>query len=114
MSDNKTERMGQCGGHDRRQPGAATTGRRHSDGAPERIDEVLLRLVNQVREHKGKPTLATITRDLRLQGDLGFNSLDLAEFTVRIEERFGVDVFADGLVHTVGEIEVKISRAKGK
>lgn len=71
----------------------------------------LLTIFNQVRENKGLPAIAAYDRALRLREDIGFESLDLAELTVRIEEKFSVDVFADGLVHTAGEIEDKIVRA---
>lgn len=73
----------------------------------------LLTVFNQVRENKRLPAIAELTADLRLREDLDFESLDLAELTVRIEEKFGVDVFADGLVHTVGEIQAIIARGKG-
>lgn len=74
-------------------------------------NQVLRTLINEVRANKQQPALAALSPALRLHGDLGFESLDLAELTVRIEEKFGVDVFADGLVHTVGEIEGKIMKA---
>lgn len=73
----------------------------------------LHRIINEVRTNKQLEPIAVLTPVLRLHADIGFESLDLAELTVRIEERFGVDVFADGLVHTVGEIQEKITRAKG-
>ena len=70
-------------------------------------------LINEVRANKQQPPVTQITPASRLREDLDFASLDLAELTVRIEERFGVDVFADGLVQTVGEIQDKIAKAKG-
>lgn len=70
----------------------------------------LLSIINQVRENKGQLPVGELPPDSRLREDIGFKSLDLAEFTVRIEEKFGVDVFADGLVNTVGEIQDRISR----
>ena len=70
-------------------------------------DELLL-IVNQVRDHKHQEPIVAYDPDMRIREDLGFSSLDLAELTVRIEEKFGVDVFADGLVGTVGEILAKI------
>lgn len=73
----------------------------------------LLEIVNQVRANKTLPLLSSIHPTDRLREDIGLESLDLAELTVRLEEGFGVDVFADGLVNTVGEIEGKIARAKG-
>lgn len=47
----------------------------------------------------------------RLREDLELDSLDLAELTVRIEAWSGTDVFADGLVLTVGEILSKLENA---
>jgi acyl carrier protein len=68
----------------------------------------LLALVNELRQNKQHPPLERMEASDRLREDLGFESLDLAELTVRIEERFGVDVFEDGLVNTVGEIAGKL------
>ena len=68
----------------------------------------LLSVINQVRANKRQAPFAELRPEARLREDVGFESLDLAELTVRIEEKFSVDVFADGLVHTVGEIEAKI------
>jgi acyl carrier protein len=68
----------------------------------------LLKIVNTVREHKGQPPLMELCVEMKLREDLGFESLDLAELTVRVEDAFGVDVFADGLVFTVGEIAERL------
>lgn len=40
--------------------------------------------------------------------NLGLDSLDLAELTVRIEAEYDVDIFEDGVVTTIGEILAKI------
>jgi acyl carrier protein len=74
--------------------------------------QALLDIVNTVRENKGVAPLATLTPEMRLREDLGFDSLDLAELTARLDQRFKVDVFADGLVHTVGEIAERLRREK--
>jgi acyl carrier protein len=71
----------------------------------------LLAVVNEVRTNKGQPSVEALASSLRWREDLGFESLDLAELTVRIEEKFGVDVFADGIVTTVGEVVRKIEKA---
>ncbi|MBI2814387.1 MAG: acyl carrier protein [Opitutae bacterium] len=73
--------------------------------------QILEALINEVRSNKRQPPITNLTAMLRLREDLDFASLDLAELTVRIEEKFGVDVFADGLVHTVGEIAAKLEKA---
>lgn len=71
------------------------------------IDAIHL-IVNIIRENKGDAPIAGLTASTRLRMDLGFDSLDLAELTVRIEKETGIDVFADGFVNTVGEILEKI------
>jgi len=79
-----------------------------------RLDSVepeLKRFANMVRQHKRQAPIQELEASTRLREDLGFNSLDLAEFTVRIEERFGVDVFADGIVTTFGEVRDKVARS---
>ena len=45
-----------------------------------------------------------------LRNDIGLDSLDLAELTVIIEEEYGVDIFEDGFVETVGDVIKKISK----
>ena len=72
------------------------------------IMDELLKILNTVRENKGLSALAEVRPEMRLREDVEFESLDLAELTVRIEEKFDVDVFADGFVFTVGEIEEKL------
>ena len=72
----------------------------------------LLSIINEVRASKGDRPIEAITPVLRWREDLGFVSLDLAELTVRVEERFGIDIFSDGLVATVGEVVSKIDGAR--
>ncbi len=69
-----------------------------------------LEIVNTVRRNKQQPPVGDIRAEDHLRRDLGFDSLDLAELTVRLEERFGVDVFADGLVHTVAEVRGRLGQ----
>ena len=71
----------------------------------------ILAVVNEVRENKLLPPLSQLAASDRLREDLGFNSLDLAELSVRIEERFGKDVFAEEIVTNVGEICAKLGTA---
>ena len=71
--------------------------------------EKLLEIINTILENKGKQRVQDISATTDLRKDLGFDSLDLAELTVRIEAEFDVDVFVDEVVFTIGDIVKKIS-----
>lgn len=68
------------------------------------MEKLLLEAINQILAKKGKPLLENLNKDLNLQIDLEFDSFDLAELTVRIEDKTGIDIFARRIVRTVGEI----------
>ena len=68
----------------------------------------LLNIINTVLLNRGKNEIKSILPTDNLRDDLGFDSLDLAELTVRIEAEYDIDIFADGLINTVGEIEKKL------
>lgn len=61
-----------------------------------------------VLKNRGKKEITEITETSSLRNDIGFDSLDLAELTVRIEAEYDVDIFEDGVVTTVGEILQKL------
>lgn len=71
--------------------------------------EKLTSIINTVLENRGKKKIENIAEESHLRNDIGFDSLDLAELTVRIEAGFDVDIFEDGIVNTVGEILKKIN-----
>ncbi|HOJ04252.1 MAG TPA: acyl carrier protein [Bacteroidota bacterium] len=64
----------------------------------------LLELVNTIRSKRGLVHLNALTDEMKLRGDIGFDSLDLAEFVVKVERQYGVDVFALGVLETIGEV----------
>ena len=70
--------------------------------------EQLHKSINDVLNDGGRPPIPSLTREMNLRNDLGLDSLELAVLTVKLEAEFGVDVFADGLVSTVGEVEDKL------
>ena len=70
--------------------------------------EQLLKIVNTILENRGRATVSSLTPETLLRDDLGFDSLDLAELTVKVEAEFDVDIFEDGLITTIGEILDKI------
>ncbi len=72
----------------------------------------LYAIIEQVMAEAGRAPASELTPATTLRKQLGFDSLELAVLTVRIEAEFGVDVFADGLVDTIGELQAKLD-AKG-
>jgi acyl carrier protein len=72
------------------------------------MTDLLLKIINKMKKNKGEKPIETISEGLNLRNDIGFDSFDLAELTVRIEKETGIDVFEDGIVTTVGEILQKI------
>jgi len=68
----------------------------------------LLELINVVKENSGQEPIKQISDEMNLQDDIGFSSFELAELTVRIESVFGIDVFEDEIVYTIGEIRNKL------
>ncbi|UCH15068.1 MAG: acyl carrier protein [Bacteroidales bacterium] len=76
------------------------------------MDKRLLTIINTVLLNRGKKQVKKIKSKTNLRNDIGFDSLDLAELTVRIEAEFDIDIFEDGIVNTVGEIISKIDSKK--
>jgi acyl carrier protein len=73
-----------------------------------KLMDKLLEIINIIKDNKDEKKLTNLTEEMNLREDIGFDSLDLAELTVRIEKEFDVDVFEDGLVNTIKEIIEKI------
>ncbi len=73
------------------------------------IDKLLI-IVNTVRENKGLQPIPDLRPEQDLRTDLSFDSLDLAELTVRVEKEFGIDIFADSFVLTVSDILKKLQK----
>ena len=71
------------------------------------IRNEIYELIAKILQKKGK-TLENFDDKMRLREDLRMDSLDLAELTVRIEDKFGVDIFEDGMVYTVEDIIKKL------
>ena len=65
-------------------------------------------LISEVQSEAGRTPRSSISASTQLRDDLGFDSLELALLCVKIEAQFGVDVFACGIINTVGEIREQI------
>lgn len=70
----------------------------------------LLEIINTVKNNNNQTLMENLTDDMHLQDDIGFSSLELAELTVRIESEFGIDVYENEIVFTIGEIRSKLNQ----
>ena len=71
-------------------------------------EDKVLEIINTVLENRAEEKLTSLSCEMHLRNDIGFDSLDLAELTVRIEAEYDIDIFEDGIVNTVGEILKKL------
>jgi len=72
------------------------------------MQQKLMDILNSVLRKKEMKELKSINKEIKLRDDLNFDSLELAELTVKIEDEFGIDIFSDGLVYTIGDILNKL------
>lgn len=73
-----------------------------------KMQKRILEIMNTVLANRAKEKLTSLTPEMHLRNDIGFDSLDLAELTVRIEAEYDIDIFEDGIVNTAGEIFKKL------
>jgi len=67
-------------------------------------EKVVLEAINKILEKKGKKLLSELDANISLRNDLEFDSLDLAELTVRIENETGIDIFEKGIIDKISEV----------
>lgn len=73
--------------------------------------ETLKQIINEILEKKDEESpVEKISESTSLTEDLGLDSLDLAEMTVRLEDKYGVDVFEDDIVDSVNEVLEKLEQ----
>ena len=68
------------------------------------IKNKLLAIINDILDSQGLEIKKTLNKNTKLREDLGFDSLDLAELTVKIESEFDIDIFENEIINTVEEI----------
>lgn len=66
--------------------------------------KVIKIIKNIILENDIESSVDEINDSTLLTNDLGLDSMDLALLTVEIESEFGIDIFENGLISTVGEI----------
>lgn len=73
-------------------------------------EEDLLKIINDILEDEGEELRSSLDPNLDLRDDLGFDSITLAQLTVKIESLYNVDIFEDGLIRNIQEIYDKVNR----
>lgn len=64
----------------------------------------LLECINEINLIKSETEIENIELSTSLRKDLGFDSIDLATLTAKIEDKYNVDIFENGIIDTVEEI----------
>tara|TARA_B100001113_G_scaffold307747_1_gene269564 strand:+ start:598 stop:831 length:234 start_codon:yes stop_codon:yes gene_type:complete len=67
----------------------------------EKIIELIL---NIMKENNIKISNVQINESTLLTNDLGLDSFNLAQLTVEIESEFGIDIFENEVISSVGDI----------
>lgn len=71
--------------------------------------ESLKSIINDILQEKDDAsTVNSLDDSMSLTNDLGLDSLDLAEMTVRLEDEYGIDVFEEDVVDEIGEVLEKL------
>jgi acyl carrier protein len=66
--------------------------------------KVIELIKNLILENNIEVSTEEINDSTSLTNDLGLDSFSLAQLTVEIESEFGVDIFEEGVISTVGDI----------
>ena len=67
-------------------------------------EKVIEIIKNLIIENEIEVSNEEINDSTSLTNDLGLDSFNLAQLTVEIESEFGVDIFENGVISTVGDI----------
>jgi acyl carrier protein len=69
---------------------------------------MLLDIINTVLLNNELFPIDELDPTLRFREDLELDSIMLAELTVRIEDKFEIDVFENGMIFTIGDVLNKL------
>lgn len=70
--------------------------------------KTIKKIISKIQQENNVNVSENIDQDSNLFSDLGLDSFMLAQLTVEIEEKFGVDIFEDSIVTSVSEILNKL------
>jgi len=77
----------------------------------EDADALVKTLIEKIYRKKHSDALI-LTNTTSLRKDLGFDSFDFAELTVKIEDIFDVDIFENRIVDTLAEIKEEMQNGR--
>lgn len=66
-------------------------------------DKIKIIILEILKDKSGNIENLDLSDGVKFQ-DIGLTSLDLALLTVKLEDEFGVDVFENGIITTIGEL----------
>lgn len=69
----------------------------------------LIEIINIVLQNSDKDCIEKLNDSDKLVQDLKFDSLMLAELTVRIEDSVGIDIYETGNIETIKDIKDKLN-----
>lgn len=72
------------------------------------MDEKLLVIINEILADKGESKIDALADSVSLRNDLGFDSMDLAVLTAKLDEECGIDIFENGIVDKIEDIKRKL------
>ncbi len=67
----------------------------------EKVVKIIIKLM---QENDVDASHKNIDENTKFSDDLGLDSFNLAQLTVLIESEFGIDIFENGIITTVGDI----------
>ncbi|KUO64332.1 MAG: hypothetical protein APF84_09855 [Gracilibacter sp. BRH_c7a] len=70
----------------------------------------LLELINEILANSDREPIRTLDEEVSLRHDIGFDSIDLAVFTVNIENIFEVDIFETGNIDTIKDVLERLNK----
>lgn len=72
------------------------------------MEQNLLSVINEILTDKNGAIIETLNGNMSLRKDLGFDSMDLAVLTAKLDAEYGIDIFEDGIIDTVEEVLNKL------
>jgi len=74
------------------------------------MNQKLLEILNSTLSDIGTDPISELDPNLNLEDDLDSDSISKLEFVVKVKNELGIDVQADGIVETLGEVMAALNK----